>query len=93
MGGAIAAVAATTTVGLGGATTVGIEATTMVGGIIAIGGDFIQRLKKGLLSLAASFSFRSVSQSSGADLTFAPACREFAMRTSNPKAPLESYIC
>ncbi len=39
MGGAIAAVAATTTVGPVATTTVGPAATTMVGGIIAIGDD------------------------------------------------------
>jgi hypothetical protein len=40
MGGAITAVAAITTVGIG--------ATTMAGGIIAIGGDFYLKAKKGL---------------------------------------------
>jgi hypothetical protein len=40
MGGAIMAVAATTTVGTAAVTMVGTAATTMVGGIIAIGGDF-----------------------------------------------------
>ena len=40
MGGAITAVAATTTVGT--------AATTMVGGIIAIGGDIHPQAKKGL---------------------------------------------
>jgi hypothetical protein len=40
MGGAITAVAATTTVGTAAVTMVGIAATTMAGGTIAIGGDF-----------------------------------------------------
>jgi hypothetical protein len=48
MGGAITAVAATTTVG--------IAATTMAGGIITIGGDFYLKATKGLQRLAASFS-------------------------------------
>ena len=39
MGGAITAVAATTTVGTAVITMVGIAATTMVGDIIAIGGE------------------------------------------------------
>jgi hypothetical protein len=40
MGGAITAVAATTTVGTAAITMVGTGAITMVGGIIAIGDDF-----------------------------------------------------
>jgi hypothetical protein len=40
MGGAITAVAATTTVGTEAITMVGTGAITMVGGIIAIGDDF-----------------------------------------------------
>ena len=44
MGGAITAVAATTTVGIG--------ATTMAGGIITIGGDFYQKAKKGAAVVA-----------------------------------------
>jgi hypothetical protein len=40
MGGAITAVAATTTVGTAAITKVGTGAITMVGGIIAIGDDF-----------------------------------------------------
>jgi hypothetical protein len=47
MGGAITAVAATTTVGTA------VAATTMVGDIIAIGGE--QRAREGLYFLAASF--------------------------------------
>jgi hypothetical protein len=47
MGGAITEVAATTTVG--------IAVTTMGGGIIAIGGDFHLKTKKGLPWLAALF--------------------------------------
>ncbi|MBO4223765.1 hypothetical protein [Bradyrhizobium neotropicale] len=47
MGGAITAVAATTTVGIG--------AATMAGGMIAIGGDFYPKTKKGLQSLVAAF--------------------------------------
>jgi hypothetical protein len=47
MGGAITAVAATTTVGIA------VAATTMVGVIIAIGGE--QRARKRLHYLAASF--------------------------------------
>jgi hypothetical protein len=40
MGGAITAVAATTTVGTAATTTVGTAGTTTAGGIITIGGDF-----------------------------------------------------
>jgi len=43
MGGAITAVAATTTVGTAAVTMVGIAATTMVGGIIVIGGEQKER--------------------------------------------------
>ena len=49
MGGAITAVAATTTVGIGVTTTGG-------GGIITIGGDFYLKATKGPQWLAASFS-------------------------------------
>jgi hypothetical protein len=53
MGGAITAVAATTTVGTAVVTMVGTAATTMVGAIIAIGGE--QRERERLHWLAASF--------------------------------------
>jgi hypothetical protein len=43
MGGAITAVAATTTVGTTAVTMVGTAAITMVGGIIAIGGEQTER--------------------------------------------------
>jgi hypothetical protein len=61
MGGATTVVAATTTAGIGATTMAGIGATTMAGGIIAIGGDYYLKAKKGLQQLAASF--RSISQS------------------------------
>jgi hypothetical protein len=54
MGGAITAVAATTTVGIG--------AATMAGGIIAIGGDFYPKAKKGAAVVGGPL-FRSMSQS------------------------------
>jgi len=58
MGGAITAVAATTTVGTGVVTMVGIAATTMVGAIIAIGGEL--RLHQHLNRLAIKTGKRSV---------------------------------
>ena len=49
MGGAITAVAATTTVGTAAITMVGIAATTTVGGIIAIGGEQTERERAALV--------------------------------------------
>jgi hypothetical protein len=54
MGGAITAVAATTTVGIG--------ATIMAGGIIAIGGDFYPKGQKEAAVVGGPL-FRSMSQS------------------------------
>jgi hypothetical protein len=62
MGGAITAVAATTTVGT--------EATTMAGGIITIGGDFhVKPKKRKAASVGGLFHFANVSDWLIADLT------------------------
>jgi len=66
MGGAITAVAATTTVGTGVVTMVGIAATTMVGAIIAIGGEL--RLHQHLNRLAIKTGKRSVNLACGASV-------------------------